>query len=368
MHMNTLVLSTHKTKISLVLAALALCTHGCAETSFGSGRTAPSDQAPTGDTPDHSALSADAQQIGTGQLGLPESKPQPSEALTEMDSTQTDGLTGTDGYRDFPTPTAGLDITATLGALFKADTNSDNSSEMPSESSGQQPQKVCQEVTLAIENQKPMDLVFNIDVSTSMSTSLETVKLNAQEFATQLSERGIDVRFAAVGYVDHVETVIPFSTSSSFAAQIAGWGLIDGNNRDIQEAGQAGLEHALYFLTLGRPGASKAIVHISDAVSFAKEDHDNLSVTDLASLFRNAQNTLGNIMFYNSTPTTYGTTGFPIGRQTLPYSPRDQMEELRSIAGGLAGQSLPFPFSAQTLTSDLPIEIETAFEQKVVCQ
>lgn len=379
--MNAHALLTRNAGYSLALALLALSPTGCGNDSFGGGQNRSAQKDSRIEKPDAKTQSADSQTTQPGHLSTQEAvqplqdKPRlpdlgGSEPLGDVQS-ESNQPDAEDEYRDFPTPTAGIDVSGILDALFKPKPGSGTGASSTNPSSGtppQPPQMVCQEVTTTVATQKPMDLVFNIDVSTSMGASLETVKRNAQEFARKLSAKGIDVRFAAVGYVDKPETVIGFTTGDSFATQIASWTLIDAGNQDLQEAGQAGLEYALWLLSQGRNGASKAIVHVSDAVSFAKEDHSDLSVSALGSLFRNAKSSLGNILFYNSTLAVNGATGYPIGRQALPYSPRDQMENFRTAAGGLPGRALSFPFSAYTLTEELPIEIGTAIEQKVVCQ
>lgn len=369
-------LLSHKKGCSLILAALALAPTGCGSDSFD-GRQSPSTQRESRlKTLDATAQSADSQ---TTRQSLPtheetqehvQTDNQLSDTINSDQSTDFGQPAPEDDHRDFPLPTSSVDISGILSALFKPKPESRAEASSPDLSSdtATQPQMVCQEVATTVSKQKPIDLVFNIDVSTSMGDSLATVKHNAQTFAQRLSANGIDVRFAAVGYVDKPETFIGFTTSDSFAKQIAGWTLIDAGNQDLQEAGQAGLEYALWLLTQGRPGASKAIVHVSDAVSFAKENHSDLSVSALGSLFRSSLSSLGKILFYNSTPAVNGAIGYPIGQHILPYSPQDQMEDFRSAAGGLPGRALPFPFSAHTLTEELPIEIETAIEQKVVCQ
>ena len=232
------------------------------------------------------------------------------------------------------------------------------------------PQPVCQNTTNTTTVTKPLDIVFSIDVSTSMGPYINVVKENVVQFATILSQKGIDVQFAALGFVDKPELSIDFTNATSFQSQISLWKPIDAGNLDFQEGGQVNLEYSLLLLkNKARAASTKVVVHVSDAVIFAGTDHNNFSTTELGRSYAAAKSALGSqFQFFDSVPATAGTTGSGLLSTRASFSPRDQMNGFRANAGGLGGKSLAFPFAAATLTQELPSLIESKVETVLVCK
>jgi hypothetical protein len=218
---------------------------------------------------------------------------------------------------------------------------------------------------------RAVDVVFNIDVSTSMNPYIQVVKENVIAFAAALERQGHNARVAAVGFVDEPLQSIDFAPSSAFQSILSGWRTIENGNFDTQEGGQSSLEHALWMLSApevgARPGAAKVIIHISDALAFAGENHDDFSVTQLSSTFRAARSQFGSLLFFDAVPTSAGETGPWATRKRVSLTPRMQMNDLRQQTQNLAGGPLPFPFAASSMTVDLPMGIQTSLAQLQGC-
>lgn len=236
--------------------------------------------------------------------------------------------------------------------------------------SSQQPQQ-CGSGAAAGSN-RALDVVFSIDVSTSMNPYIQVVKENVKSFAGALELEGINARVAAVGFVNAPLQTIDFTNSSAFQTTISGWRTIENGNIDMQEGGQSSLEHALWMLSAAevgaRPGVAKAIIHISDAVAFAGENHEDFSVTKLAAAFRAARNQFGSLLFFDSVPTSFGESGPNLSRKRLSFSPRMQMNDLRQQSQNLGGGPIPFPFLASTMTIDLPQGIQSGLAGLPSCR
>jgi hypothetical protein len=210
---------------------------------------------------------------------------------------------------------------------------------------------------------RAVDVVFNIDVSTSMNPYIQIVKENVIAFASALERQGLNARVAAVGFVDEPLQSIDFAHSSAFQSILSGWRTIENGNFDTQEGGQSSLGHALWMLSApevgARAGAAKVIIHISDALAFAGENHNDFSVTQLSATFRAARSQFGSLLFFDSVPTTPGETGPWVTRKQVSLSPRMQMNDLRQQSQNLGGSPLQFPFSASAMTLDLPQGIQS---------
>jgi hypothetical protein len=218
---------------------------------------------------------------------------------------------------------------------------------------------------------RAVDVVFNIDVSTSMNPYIQVVKENVIAFAAALERQGHNARVAAVGFVDEPLQSIDFAPSSAFQSILSGWRTIENGNFDTQEGGQSSLEHALWMLSApevgARPGAAKVIIHISDALAFAGENHDDFSVAQLSAAFRAARSQFGSLLFFDAVPTSAGETGPWATRKRVSLTPRMQMNDLRQQTQNLAGGPLSFPFAASSMTIDLPMGIQTSLAQLHGC-
>jgi Mg-chelatase subunit ChlD len=218
---------------------------------------------------------------------------------------------------------------------------------------------------------RALDVVFNIDVSTSMNPYIDVVRENVIAFSEALSGMGTDARIGAVGFVNAPLQSIDLTSSSAFRSAFSGWRTIENGNFDMQEGGQSSLEHALWMLSASevgaRAGAAKVIIHISDAVAFAGENHEDFSVTQLSAAFRAARNQFGSLLFFDSVPSSAGETGSPAAKKRLSFSPRMQMTDLRTQSQNLGGGPLQFPFSASAMTLELPQGIQSGISGLPTC-
>lgn len=211
---------------------------------------------------------------------------------------------------------------------------------------------------------RPADIVFVVDITASMEDSLNTVKNGVERFALQLrQDKGWDARFAAVGYRDMVTQIVPFSDEKSLALAIRGW-YADGGD-DVQEAGQSALAAAVRLLSQdsvnnpSRAGASKIILYIADAISYAMNgNHKDFSTTQLEQVFAALPAELKTQMkFYHSTARQVETcsllTFFGCAQRSMSaeYAAHGQLAALsQKIA--LSGRAFEFPFTESIMLSE----------------
>jgi Mg-chelatase subunit ChlD len=240
-------------------------------------------------------------------------------------------------------------------------------------SNPQQPTKKQQQCVTSSSSSgsRALDVVFNIDVSTSMNPYIDVVRENVIAFSEALSGMGADARIGAVGFVNAPLQSIDLTKSNAFRSAFSGWRTIENGNSDMQEGGQSSLEHALWMLSApevgARAGAAKVIIHISDAVAFAGENHEDFSVTQLSAAFRTARSQFGSLLFFDSVPSSAGETGSPAAKKRLSFSPRMQMNDLRTQSQNLGGSPLQFPFSASAMTLELPQGIQSGISGLPSC-
>ncbi len=213
-------------------------------------------------------------------------------------------------------------------------------------------------------DKKPADIVFVIDITASMEDSLNTVKNGVERFATRLrQEKGWDARFAAVGYRDQVAQVVPFSDEKTLASTVKSW-IADGGN-DLQEGGQSGLQAAVQLITqdaaanAARSNASKVILYIADAISFALNgNHKDFSTGELERVFETIPSSLkSQLKFFHSTaqqveacslPTIFGCARTALSEE---LAARGQINALAQKIG-LPGKGFEFPFTESIMLSE----------------
>jgi hypothetical protein len=296
----------------------------------------------------------------------PDGTPSESDNPNALDATRGDGVI--DEAESNSTNAFLQALLAAAGQLANSGAGSSPWGSVSSPSNSLQPRPASEVCKQELQQGQPIDIVFNLDVSTSMRETIATIKQNIRSFAESLGAQGIDARVGAVGYVDKPEVSIVPTDVSAFSARLATWTVMgDPANRDIQEGGQSGLGQSLYLLAeLGRANALKAIIHISDAVSFAGTNPQDFTVDTMGTYLRAASAQMGSLLFFTSLPSSLATVGNQTPAPTLNFSPRQQMEDLRSAAGNLYGEALPFPFSASVMTSRLPSSL--ASQISVQCQ
>lgn len=122
--------------------------------------------------------------------------------------------------------------------------------------------------------ESPLDLIFVIDTTGSMTDDIDQVKAQATELADQIAADVADYRLGLVTYRDHPvlpygdpgdqpsTVVLPFTTDAD-AAIAAIQGLIVGGGADRSESVYSGLMAAID--QAWRDGAEKAIILLGDA-------------------------------------------------------------------------------------------------------
>lgn len=201
----------------------------------------------------------------------------------------------------------------------------------------------------------PTDIVFVLDVSTTMTSHLNTVKSGVAQLVTALSASGVNARFGAVSYVDEVVQRIPLSDAGTFTAQIQPWTVLDLGNLDYPEGGQSGIRAGMALLAQGT-GQQKALLLVTDAISFSS----SASRMDFTTMALGAEmraqmiGPMSALRFFHSSPEVppQGTYG-----GNLPPTVRAQYERLRADASNIPGRALPFPFTSAVLLGDFQSSI-----------
>jgi len=192
-----------------------------------------------------------------------------------------------------------------------------------------------------------LDLVFVVDVTSSMEANISSIRTNLQRFVSKLVERGWDARFAAIAYRDTGENVpppIPFGTGSQMSSGLNSW-RAEGGGDDYQEGSQDAMAQAVkLYQSSGRPAARKVVLLVSDEIGYAMSEtgssgpHNDFSITKLAAKLKFAG--VGDLKLYCSVPARSSAT--PI------FSPTSQCNDLRTDSG-IGGENIGFPLSESVL-------------------
>ncbi len=227
--------------------------------------------------------------------------------------------------------------------------------------------------TQVSETKTPVDIVFVIDVSSSMTPHIETIRQNIAQFVSNLTQRGWDARFAGIGYSESIRMSTGFLDGNSFQSQVANWRTNDDNgNTDLQENGTLGLNSALDLFAQdsashpARAPVDKVILFVSDAMThdgFVTDAttrwHGGFGTAKIANRMNTLRgSTLPGLKFYYSTPDTFARVNDPVYPTTLTYTIRSQYQQLAS-ASQLPGKALNFPFTKDVFTG----EFSAAFEK-----
>ena len=231
---------------------------------------------------------------------------------------------------------------------------------------------VHQVCALTQNSDRPIDIVFSLDISTSMAPVSAAVLNSISDFSNSLKNKNLDALLGGVAFVDNVEATLVPTDPENFRNTVAAWynysspvypanlKLAHSRNSTLQEGGQAGIEQSLALLdSHGRAGAIKMIFHISDVVSFAGSNLWDFSTTKLGLSIQGALKHPSELLFYTSVPSRQ------VELDRVKTVARTQMEELRRNAGNLPGSELDFPPTGSTLTNSLPESISN--HVKKVC-
>ena len=119
---------------------------------------------------------------------------------------------------------------------------------------------------LGMEHNRPVDVVFVVDISGSMSDEIDGVKAGIQRFASIMQLRSRDMRLGLVTFIEEIFTVNGVSGSAPLTANVPAFqrwvDRIDTNARGSEEDHLMALDRAagLNF----RKGAQKVLVLLSD--------------------------------------------------------------------------------------------------------
>ncbi|MBI2603558.1 MAG: VWA domain-containing protein [Deltaproteobacteria bacterium] len=216
---------------------------------------------------------------------------------------------------------------------------------------------------------RPLNIVFVLDITGSMRDSVEAVKTGALDLARKLRAHNWDVRFAAVGFADHINEfrTIPFLDAETLQRYLGNWQMVDGD--DFQEAGQAGVSIALDKLkdfirsTPERKDSRNALIYVSDAPTYAEDsvDHQDFSVDALAKRIKDSK--LANLSFFYSVAETSEAQETVANAPSLVF----QMEELLAKSE-VMGTRLKFPLDGDVLNSFSKTYVTVVEERPEICE
>jgi hypothetical protein len=131
-----------------------------------------------------------------------------------------------------------------------------------------------------------LDLVFVLDVTSSMGAALDALRDNLLALAVALGKSGLDARFGAVGFGDSVplESVAPLPLTEdlqTFGEVLQTWQVVNGG--DAPESGLDALAYSHGAMTW-RPGAQRALVLVTDAPLHDAFDGSGASTASLVAL------------------------------------------------------------------------------------
>ena len=147
-----------------------------------------------------------------------------------------------------------------------------------------------------IDQTKPLNLIFVIDITKSMHSKIENLRQTIHQLASLLERNRWQARYAAIGFSDterhnknYTFNRVDFQDRPEEVKNaIENWGTIDGG--DHQEAGLAALVHAASLIAdemynePSRQDAKNVIIYASDAVAyFDRNNHQDFTTQDAAS-------------------------------------------------------------------------------------
>jgi hypothetical protein len=212
--------------------------------------------------------------------------------------------------------------------------------------------------------QRPVSIVFALDVTGSMQGQIETVKSGVRDFVSQLVSRGFHPRLGVIPFRDKV----PYPGNNGDVSE-GRLELTDDVNRvkdfvqtlralgggDANEAALGAIKAAVHALRDGddRPDAVKIVMVVTDQPGHhgaSTKDCTLGPLTNDLGLLTDAQQRNFKL-FYSSPSTGYGCSGFASGQAQMAKILESVFlaEPLLANRGGL----IPWPFAATNLIYDV---------------
>jgi outer membrane protein OmpA-like peptidoglycan-associated protein len=124
------------------------------------------------------------------------------------------------------------------------------------------PKKVLSVRKISVEKRIPVDFVFVVDITATMQSYIDAVRTNAERFAKNLLEKGIDYRLGLVMYSDSIDAVMqPTSDVQEFVRKLSSIQARGG--KDEKENALEALAAAMRLNF--RPSANKITLLVTDA-------------------------------------------------------------------------------------------------------
>ena len=229
---------------------------------------------------------------------------------------------------------------------------------------------VCNEniqVTEKNTSTVPLNLMFVVDLTSSMQPSIDGIKNGILTLSRSLLANGWDAKFAAIGFRDDNQILrAPLGDANQLFnfLNTGPWQASGGD--DYPEGGQIGLMAGLTELekqanAQDRADADHALLYVSNGPAYVEGDHGDFSTDALADDFSQVANRLQGFRFYFSVDTRF----LPDGEKNDLNAPMPdaQMVHFASQMGGINSKQLYYPLTTQVL-GDFSKEFKQAIHYK----
>lgn len=219
------------------------------------------------------------------------------------------------------------------------------------------------------KTQRPVSIMFALDVTGSMSSQIETVKSGVQDFVTQLSSKGFTPKIGVIPFRDKVpesrllgdvpEGRLELTDNVEEVKRFVGTLKATGGG-DANEASLGAIRSALTALRTGdlRPDAVKIIMLVTDQPGHSGASTTDCSLEGLVNQFTvlSIEEQQNFKLFYSTPSTGFGCGGFSSGlRQMSTLMSRVLLTEpVLEKRGGL----IAWPFANKNLVNDVVAMLE----------
>ncbi|MFK7825724.1 MAG: vWA domain-containing protein [Oligoflexales bacterium] len=230
--------------------------------------------------------------------------------------------------------------------------------------------KLVEETTQQNTN-KVLNIVIVLDRTSSMESTINSVKSGITQFADSLEDKGWDVNFAAIGFRDYINDflITPFTNAPSIKSAMDSWRAEGG--QDYQEAGMQAISTAYELLKDYkrqkpiRKDAVDVILYASDGVSYAGQNRNDFTTQAItAKTINELAGDLPKLRFYYSVPNDLD----PLKEYGLNApAPKKQMEDFTSNSK-VPGKAINFPLDRNILNEFSREFVEVTVAEPLICE
>jgi hypothetical protein len=203
---------------------------------------------------------------------------------------------------------------------------------------------------------KNIDLVFSLDVSTSMWFTLNQLRQGIGDVVSGAQAKGYVARYGLVVFVDdtHAPRSEPYTTAQDLQNDFSYWAAQTSNERqtrssgfnmDLQENSLDAIVNAVDYFPWKEGKASRIIMHVTDATfreapaRFASGIPASSTYQDVLTKLKEKQIVLASFTRKNSPLDSQGFNGPYMGKPSLTESSKGKSYDLDQVATGVLNMS-----------------------------